>query len=258
MFGTRSPCQPAPAIDPAESALVLGWYGSRHKADHDRMAQHVDDLVSQFGFSSGCSVPLVLGVDGELDLPVGNVRSILALPVFMCDGMAMNQHFPAMLRQLALQQGKNTKVRSMAIIGRHESLARLISERATERTDQSVQETKLLLVAHGSERNRGSIEATQAIRDRIRQMGKFAAVDDAYLEATPCAYDVASQIEGDCIVEGLFLTEGRHSTKDLSACIRPSMSGRMLSCLGAVGMDPRFTGVLSSAVQDGITPRIAA
>lgn len=258
MSGTKSHCRPAPAIDPAESALVLGWYGSRNQADHDRMSQHVDDLVNAFGFASGLSVPLVLGVEGIPDLPVGKVRNVLALPIFMCDGLAMHQHFPAMLRQLEVQQGTRTNVRSVTIIGRHESLAQLIAERAAERALQNARDTKLLLVAHGSERNTASIEATRAIRDRIRQTGRFAAVDDAYLEASPCAYEIASQVDGNCIVEGLFLTEGRHSTKDLTDCIRSAEPGRSLACLGAVGTDHRFTNVLSAAVRDGIAPQMAA
>lgn len=258
MFGTRSPCRPAPAIDPADCALILGWYGSRNKADHLRMDQHVDHMVAAFGFSAGCSVPLVLGADEEYKIDIGRARNILALPVFMCDGMAMNQHFPAMLRQVATQQSGNANLHALSIIGRHKSLAQLVSERATEQFGEDREHGRLLLVAHGSERNRGSVEATRAIRDRIRHMGRFGEVDDAYLEASPNAYDVASQIEGDCVVEGLFLTEGRHSTDDLAECLRPSVSGRVLSCLGAVGIDPRFVDVLSDAVRDVVEPRLAA
>lgn len=250
MSGTKSPYPPAPAIDPAETALVMGWYGSRNEVDHVRMDCHLASLTEAFGFADGLSVPLVLGSKDSPSIAIGSVRNIVVLPVFMCDGMAMNQHFPAMLRHLIARHAGNANIRVSPIVGRHESLARLVAERATGRFERASRRKNLLLVAHGSERNRGSVEATRAIRDRIRAMGRFEEVTDAYLEMSPNAQDVIAGIKGDCVVEGLFLTEGRHSTADLQACLHPVDAGSSVSCLGAVGIDPRFIDVLSSVTRE--------
>lgn len=253
MSGTRLHCPPAPAIDPADSALVMGWYGSRNKADHMRMDRYLEQLLETFGFFEGISIPLALDLDTNRRLPILHSRNIVALPVFMCDGMAMKQHFPAMLRQLAAEQVANSEIRVASIVGHHESLARLVVERATRCLDHSERKGNLLLVAHGSERFQGSMKATRAVRDRIRAMGRFYDVEDAYLEASPEVCNVISGIHGDCVVEGLFLTEGQHSTHDLEASLRSVEVDFSIHCLGAVGTDPQFIDVLSSIVRDALS-----
>ena len=84
-------------------------------------------------------------------------------------------------------------------------------------------------------------------------MALFADVHDAYLEASPDLCDVVSGLSGDCVVEGLFMTEGRHSTEDLSARIESVDSTHLLPCQGAIGLDARFGNVLSAAVSDVVT-----
>ncbi len=254
MSGTRSHYPPAPAINPADSALVLGWYGSRNDADHARMDAHVRDLVHMFDFASGCSIPLMLGADAGFFPRIEGVRHVVVLPVFMCEGRTLGQRFPTFLRQIEAQQAGASIIHTLPIIGGHQSLAQLVAERAAKHLNRGPGGTKLVLVAHGSTRDQGSVVATQTLRDRIRKMAIFSAVHDAYLEASPDPADLVSGMAGDCVIEGLFLTEGRHSTHDLESRI----PGRASRCLGAIGIDPRFVDVLSAAVGDAIPSPLAA
>ena len=268
MSGTKSHCLLAPAINPAESTLVLGWYGSRNKGDHARIEAHVRTLVEMFGFASGCSVPLMIGANAEpASIPVlDDVRHVVVLPVFMCEGMTFNRQFPEFLRQLASRQSSDRPggqvagagLRSLPIIGRHESLVRLVSSRASVRAGTGNTDRRLVLVAHGSEQNTGSMKATRKLRDHLRSTEAFSEVHDAYLETTPDPADIVSSIGSECIIEGLFLTEGRHSTDDMVARIGSGHSSHTPLYLGAVGVDPRFIDVLSGAVSDAVSPAKAA
>jgi sirohydrochlorin ferrochelatase len=252
MSGTKLHCPPAPAINPAKSALVLGWYGSRNSCDHARMDWHLNNLVQSYGFASGHAVPLMIGAT-PLQVPhLEDVRDVLVLPLFMCEGWTLHEKLPAFLRLLRAKTSNETVVHELSTIGTHETLARLVSDRAIDQLHHNIREAQLILVAHGSDRDKGSLIATRALRDRIRAMDLFADVHDAYLEASPDLCDVVSDLSGDCVVEGLFMTEGRHSTHDLSARMEQSDSAHLLPCQGAIGMDMRFGNVISAAVGDAV------
>lgn len=258
MFGTRLHYPQAPAIDPTESTLIVTWYGSRNQVDHERVDSYLDDLVSSFGFASGHAIPVALEHDRETRITASHDRNIVVLPIFMCDGVAMRNFLPNVIQKFVDQHVSKPRVHMLPTVGRHESLTRLVSDRASERLGHHTKDATLLLIAHGSNRNKQSVTATRAIRDRIRRTERFRQVCDAYLEASPSASDVMSAVEGNCVVEGLFLTEGRHGTHDLEACIQVEYLGRTVSSCGVIGADPRLVEVLRSVVHDAVYPKLAA
>ncbi len=252
MSGTRSLYQRAPAINPANSTLVLGWYGSRNGADHERMAAHTKALVDLFGFADGFDMPMVLDTDGEQFGRFSGAPNTVVIPVFMCSGITWRHQLSSLLRTHGAQHKNRAAAHVLPIIGDHPKLAELTVTRAVERSNPQTSPATLLLVAHGSMRDRSSRESTQKMRDRISAMGGFSDVRDVYLQATPRLSDVLPSISGDIVLESLFLTEGRHSTHDFRSEISAAKRDSRLSPLIAIGADPRLLGVLTSVVEDGL------
>ncbi len=253
MYGTKSLCPQVPAInpagaplDPASSTLVLAWYGSKRPRDGERMAEQTRRLGEEFGFRHAAASALMLC--DEQPAPTLNVGGgdVLVLPVFMCEGLTLSRKIPAFVRDLHGVCDEQARIDVLPPVGIHIALAGLVAERAIERLDSTPLESELVLVAHGSNRDSGSARATCMLANRLRAMAIFASVRDAYLEADPDPRALIALAQRPCVVEGLFLTQGRHSTIDLSEKIGAPAPQ-------AIGTDPRFARVLTAAVRDGVT-----
>ncbi len=105
----------------------------------------------------------------------------------------------------------------------------------------------VVLLAHGSRRNRASREATEVIAGEVRRRNVCREVRIAFLEEAPFLADAARSIQGPAIVVGLFSGEGLHGARDAPRLIRELGSQFVLA--GVIGNAPGIEDVIVHAVR---------
>src|SRR5947199_3960669 len=77
-------------------------------------------------------------------------------------------------------------------------------------------ETSLLIVAHGTDLNENSAAAAKREAEKIRALGKYAAVLNAYMEEAPLVSDWQKLTKtANVIVVPFFISDGLHSYEDI-------------------------------------------
>ena len=90
-------------------------------------------------------------------------------------------------------------------------------------------ETSLLIVAHGTDLNENSAVAAKREAEKIRALGKYAAVLNVYMEEAPLVSDWRKLTETpNVVVVPFFISDGLHSYEDIP---------RLLGMVVAAGVD---------------------
>ena len=77
-------------------------------------------------------------------------------------------------------------------------------------------ETSLLIVAHGTDLNENSAVAAKRETEKIRALGKYAAVLNVYMEEPPLVSDWRKLTETpNVVVVPFFISDGLHSYEDI-------------------------------------------
>ena len=128
--------------------------------------------------------------------------------------------------------------RLTAPVGMSPSLAGLVLSRALAGCRERgwpPSATALLLIGHGTPRNRASAAHTRSMAESLRDRC-FAAVGHALLEEPPLPGVAAEALPGDRVMAvGLFLENGPHGDTD----VRAALAGvaKSLAYAGAIGAD---------------------
>jgi sirohydrochlorin cobaltochelatase len=82
--------------------------------------------------------------------------------------------------------------------------------------DAAPTETSLLIVAHGTDLNENSAVAAKREAEKIRTLGKYAAVLNVYMEEAPVVSDWRNLTETpNVVVVPFFISDGLHSYEDI-------------------------------------------
>ena len=121
-----------------------------------------------------------------------SIREVYVVPNFISEGYFTQTVVP---RELELN-GRITKRSNGQLwrycepVGNHSLMTELLLKRATRRRTHAVPgETSLLIVAHGTDLNENSAVAAKRETEKIRALGKYAAVLNVYMEESPLVSD---------------------------------------------------------------------
>lgn len=256
MSTTRSASRPAPATDGVAPrpdtappcAVILVAHGSpRVRSAVDDLHRHAAALARLPGIAT-VSVAILHGEgrrpDGAM-LETGASR-VVVVPMMMCDGQTSGRDLPSAFAQLP-NLGQH-RLYYCPPIGVHPKLVSLIAARATARAGAAASATTVLLIGHGSTQTTASHDATTRIARRLRALGRFRAVESAFLEEAPFLADLLPTLPSPVIAVGLFATAGRHATADVASALRAA--GRDdISYLGAIGTDTAIVGIIHDMVR---------
>jgi sirohydrochlorin cobaltochelatase len=148
-----------------------------------------------------------------------SIREVYVVPNFISEGYFTQTVIP---RELELN-GRITKRPSGQIwkycepVGNHPSMTDLLLARAQlVAPDVDPGETSLLIVAHGTDLNENSAVAAKREAERIRALGKYAAVLNVYMEEPPLVSDWQKLNEtANVVVVPFFISDGLHSYEDI-------------------------------------------
>jgi sirohydrochlorin cobaltochelatase len=206
-----------------------------------------------------------------------SIGEVCVVPNFISEGYFTQTVIP---RELELN-GQTTKRSDDQIwrycepVGNHPMMTELLLKRARDiAPDVDSAETSLLIVAHGTDLNENSAVAAKREAEKIRGLGKFAAVLNVYMEEPPLVSDWRELTKTrNVVVVPFFISDGLHSYEDIprligitngrsattSRVVRGEIfrgnpyriDGRSLFYAPSIGTDPGFAEIIVE--QAGIT-----
>src|SRR5256886_4445496 len=189
-----------------------------------------------------------------------SVREVYVVPNFISEGYFTQTVIP---RELELN-GRITKRSNGQIwkycepVGNHPLMTDLLLRRAHEIASGIPEsETALLIVAHGTDLNENSAAAAKREAQKIRALGRYAAVLNVYMEEEPRIADWKNlTTTRNAVVVPFFISDGLHSYEDIPALLgienaravgesrAHELHGRTLFYSTAIGTDSRFADVI--------------
>jgi sirohydrochlorin cobaltochelatase len=148
-----------------------------------------------------------------------SIREVFVVPNFISEGYFTQTVVP---RELELNE-RITKRSNGQIwrycepVGNHPLMTELLLKRARDvAPDAAPAETSLLIVAHGTDLNENSAVAAKREAEKIRALGKYAAVLNVYMEEPPLVSDWRKLTETpNVVVVPFFISDGLHSYEDI-------------------------------------------
>src|SRR5919108_2142371 len=147
------------------------------------------------------------------------IREVYVVPNFISEGYFTQTVVP---RELDLN-GRITKRPDGQIwkycepVGSDPRITDLLLQRAREIAPGMPEaETSLLIVAHGTDLNENSAVAAKREAEKIRALGKYAAVLNVYMEEPPLVLDWRKLTKTrNVVVVPFFISDGLHSYEDI-------------------------------------------
>ena len=148
-----------------------------------------------------------------------SIRQVYVVPNFISEGYFTQTVVP---RELELN-GPITKRSNGQIwtycepVGNHPLMTELLLKRASEVAPDAVPaDTSFLIVAHGTDLNENSAVAAKREAEKIRALGKYAAVLNVYMEEPPLVSDWRKLTKTrHVVVVPFFISDGLHSYEDI-------------------------------------------
>ena len=199
------------------TSLVLIAHGSL--AD-ERSNQPLHDLARELGSSEQFDYVTPAFLNGQpaitnvLDgIPPGDV---VFVPVMTSQGYYLSA-LPSKLQQNT--STKHFRFFVSRVLGVHPGIPELISNRivsALERHQLEETETTVVVVGHGTRRNKNSSLTTRRIAGELAQKHPALNIETAFLDQDPTAEQIASRIQTiNTIVIPFLISRGPHSTVDV-------------------------------------------
>jgi sirohydrochlorin cobaltochelatase len=148
-----------------------------------------------------------------------SIREVCVVPNFISEGYFTQTVIP---RELELNGRITTRSdgqiwKYCEPVGNHPAMTELLLKRASDITpDIDPAETSLLIVAHGTDLNENSAVAAKREAEKIRELGKFAAVLNVYMEEAPLVSDWRKLTKTrNLVVVPFFISDGLHSYEDI-------------------------------------------
>jgi len=198
-------------------------------------------------------------------------NDVYVVPNFISEGYFTRTVIPRELElQGAVTQVGNRTIKYCEPVGNHPRMTDLLLRRAADVAPAArPAETTLFIVGHGTDLNDNSAAAAKREVERIRAMGKYAEVFNAYMEEEPLIsrwHEIASQ--PDVVVVPFFIADGLHSYQDIpvllgiqeetgaaaseSQVFRRNpyrIRGRTLHYASAIGTEPLFADLILDQVR---------
>ena len=148
-----------------------------------------------------------------------SIREVYVVPNFISEGYFTQTVVP---RELELngriaKRSNGQTWRYCEPVGNHPLMTDLLLKRARDvAPDVDPAETSLLIVAHGTDLNENSAVAAKREVEKIRSLGKYAAVLNVYMEESPLVSDWRKLAKThNVIVVPFFISDGLHSYEDI-------------------------------------------
>lgn len=187
-----------------------------------------------------------LAKEGALETALSELEAPLIYPFFMAAGYFTKRELPRRLD--GYQHGA-----ILSPLGLDATLPELIARKAEEAAISAGLEPKsthILLAAHGSKVARSSRDASYAMADRLREMGRFREVSVGLVEEAPFLADAARDL-GAALCVPFFALRAGHVLNDLPEALEEAAFQG--PCLAPIGEAPEIAALIASALKTSLT-----
>lgn len=243
--------QPLTTVRGEPFALLLAGHGEqRQGAENESIVRLAATLAASnvaaevgYGFIKG--TPTI-----DHAILASKLQHILIYPLFMSDGYFTRVLLPQLVEEAASRKGQSS-VQFLPPFGLDPQLADLVIRYAAsvaEARNLGLEQTTIILCAHGSRSDAASRSAAKRLADDVAKRQRFADVSIALLEESPEVEAVIAENPGPIVVVGLFVGEGLHGGHDIPELVARSGRGDVIFA-GNVGTFPGVQDVVAAAVR---------
>lgn len=163
-------------------------------------------------------------------------------PMFMAAGWFTGTELP---RRLALAGAENPYIHApFGLDPTLPSLCVATLRQYARANGWNERRVTLLLIAHGSQRARGSAEGAEAMAELLRL--RLGRVVTGYIEEAPFLADAARGIGQQAIALPFFATRAEHVTDDIPRALADA--GFEGPCLPPIGLSPEVPALIAAAI----------
>lgn len=185
-----------------------------------------------------------LAASGTLERALADLGDPLVFPFFMAEGWFTRTELP---RRLALAgHGGLGILPAFGTLAQVSDLAARAVRTATLGRGWRIEETVLVLAAHGSGRSRAPAEAARAFRDGLANALPFREVRLGFIEEEPSLQAVATGAGPQTLCLPLFVARWGHVVTDIPEAL--SAAGFQGPCLAPLGARPEVPAIIAAAV----------
>lgn len=230
--------------------LVLAAHGERHAdAENAAVARLVRRLAAE-GVAAEIGAGFIKGTP-TLDDAIRSLssRDVVVYPLFLADGYFTRIALPRLIEK-ARHDDADRAVSVLPPLGLEPALADVIADEAVAATHShgaTPGATTVVLLAHGSTKDRASRTAAEQLADRMRQGRRFRDTRVALLEESPSLAEAVADIREPVVVVGLFAGEGMHGAHDARRLVA-ELARDDLILIGPVGTFAGIASVVAAAV----------
>jgi sirohydrochlorin ferrochelatase len=231
---------------------MLFAIGSSHSTGPARSLDRHARVLDRLGMFRQVRTAVMIGGPSPREALHDLEGGVYIVPMMMCTGWIWSTQIPHALGLSG--KSVNDSARTVHLcdpLGHQPELGRLLGFRAqtaARRHELEPKETGLLIVAHGTDRDRGSQHATDQHAAELRETGGFAEIQTAYLDQAPTIPETVARLRRPTIVAGLFATPGPHAEEDVPRLITEGNSPHVIDYLGPIGTDEGIPDIVLSIV----------
>ena len=201
-------------------SLILAAHGSEAASDSNAPVMELAKQIASRGIFASVTPAFLLGqpnMSNVLDHVSDNESRKVVVPLMTSAGYYLNSVIPKRLAEN--KNSENTDWHISPVAGMHPQITELMIDRIHLRLSENEiveSETTIVLIGHGTRRNRNSAKSTFALFEKIKHAFPDARNRVAFLDQDPEAPLVAASIvQGHTIVVPFLVSRGPHTTVDV-------------------------------------------
>ena len=249
------------------TTLVLAAHGSE-AAPNSNMPIHVlAKQIESRGLFARVKPAFLLGQPNMTNVLEGvEPGPVVVVPVMTSHGYYLKKVIPGKLAENPNQERFDWHLSEVA--GMHPNIATLMIQRVRNRLqefDTAESETTLLLVGHGTRRNRNSAKSTFALFEKLKMSFPQIRARVAFLDQDPeLSLVAASIVSGHTLVVPFLVSRGPHMTEDvprsiglpsgadISLPLHKESGSRKTICEMPIGMYPEMADICVELAEQAI------
>jgi len=198
--------------------LILAAHGSEAAPDSNAPVLDLATQIASRKIFASVTPAFLLGQPNMSNvLDQASTKKVVVVPLMTSAGYYLNSVIPKRLAENTNSEHAHWHIGSVA--GMHPKIADLMVERINLRLNTNEiaeSETTIVLIGHGTRRNRNSAKSTFALFEKLKLAFPNARNRVAFLDQDPEAPLVAASIvEGHTIVVPFLVSRGPHTTVDV-------------------------------------------
>lgn len=230
--------------------LLLAAHGERRADAENAGVAWLAKSLGTMSVAAEVAVGFIKGTPGVVDtIRAFAPRDVIVYPLFLADGYFARIALPRLIDR-AKHDDSARIIKILPPLGLEPALIDVIADEVGGTANArgiSPKDMAVVLLAHGSTKDRASRIAAEQLADRLQERRHFRDLRVAFLEEPPSLAEAVAHVGGPVAVVGLFAGEGMHGANDAKRLVM-ELARKDVILIGPVGTFAGLAGVIAAAV----------